>query len=393
MQLPRFLSKKQPTQGNVVAQPATPPAYGIPVAAVSQPMYTRPVPVKSGVPAASPQLVLWKQVLDIYWGNALALSMIILVPLAAHMLLWEFGPLKNGELQWLGFVLVFTMLTLQSWGIISALDRWSQRRAGIPLSVSYGYRLKQILATAWVIILALIFVTGGLFLFVLPGLYMLLYFSVAIFMPVCRQITGYTALMTSLAYIKGREKEIIPHLVLAVGIVTITLLIPFTVTDFLGITFINSSLWGADLLLVTPLLISYFFLIFQKVMQTNPVTDVYIPPLKNPLVLMGAAGYIIAIFAGVVLLSPNTFRSRQTVSDDQLRERDKQIIDTALRNYYYDIKSYPLTLDTLKPHYLSVVPLDPRYQLPYVYESASDGQDYKLCLRLEAGLSCSGKPQ
>ncbi len=338
---------------------------------------------------AAPKKTLMQQVVEIYWENALTLSFIILVPLTGQMILWELSPLKRGELLPLGFLWVFILLVLQSWGIISALNKWSQRQSGQPATAGSTYRIKQIFATAGVIILGSFLILGGFFLLILPGLYLLLYFSLALFLPVCEGTGAYHSLMTSKAYIKGREKELIPHLLTSAVVLAATELVMLTVTDFFGVAFLNSSLWGAGLLLITPLMISYFFLIFRKFRKNYTASAVYSG--RNFSVWLTLAGYLVAAAAVFTWINPGLFRSQQAVSDDQKRVQDKQVIEQALQRYYNDIKSYPLTLDTLKPHYLSKIPFDPRYQLPYVYQSANDGQSYKLCLQLDTGLSCSGQ--
>src|SRR3989344_3264730 len=99
--------------------------------------------------------------------------------------------------------LTLAVIVIQLWSQIALLCAIKDREENIGIKESYRRGRGKIISYFWVSFLSGIIITGGLFLFFVPGLIFFIWFSLASFVFISENKKGWSALAASKNYVKG----------------------------------------------------------------------------------------------------------------------------------------------------------------------------------------------
>jgi len=106
----------------------------------------------------------------------------------------------------LGLILVLWLafLLLNFWAQIALIRVVAKREERIGVKEAYFYAIRKTFSYLWVIILSGIIITGGMFLFFIPGVVFAVWFSLAAFVLVNEDARGMAAILKSKEYMRGQ---------------------------------------------------------------------------------------------------------------------------------------------------------------------------------------------
>jgi len=305
----------------------------------------------------------------------------------------SFAVLVGGEFLITGGIGLFLLLVIlffviipisQVWGQIALLYAIKdvQERIGIIESYRRGWR--KIISYWWISLLAGFIILGGFLLLVVPGIVLMVWFSLALFVLVAEDLKGMDALLKSKEYIKGKWIGVLWRLFF---IVAISLIISF-ISSFLFIVLkvpfgskISNFIVG---LFLTPLTMTYLFLVYRNLKSIKG--EVVFAPNKGKkaiFIFIGILGTLLIpiMLFSTVFLNLNSAREK---ARDARRRADVTHIQLGLEIYYDKNNQYPFSLDELSPNYLLNTPVDPSTGQSYQYQLDQDSEDYTLCTQFEA---------
>lgn len=291
-------------------------------------------------------------------------------------------------------VIVFFLVILvsQLWGQTALLYAIRDSQEGIGVVEAYRRGWRKILSYWWVSVLVGFITMGGFLLFFVPGIIFAVWFSLAMFVLISEDLKGMNALLKSREYVKGNWGKVLWRF-LFIGVLSFIIALVL----FLNLTFLKIPFGGeigqlAIGLFLTPFATTYTFLMYNN-LKALKGEFVFAPTggRKTKFIIVGIIGFL---FIPVVLLSIifTGFDSVKEGVRDARREADIRQIQHGLEFYYYQNRSYPLSLNELPPQYLPAVPADPKTGLPYHYQLTGDA-DYQLCAELESRAQKCVTPQ
>lgn len=286
----------------------------------------------------------------------------------------------------LGALVLFLFATTfisQSWGQTSLLFAIKDSSEEIGVWEAYRRGWHKLYSYWWITLLMGFIVLGGFFLFIIPGIIFAVWFSMAMFILIAEDLKGMNALLKSREYVKGRWGDVLWRLFF-VSIFSLILSAASTyVFKSLDVPF--GEMVGSFVLtiLMTPLIMTYLFLLYSNLKDTRVVSFAPTGGQKAAFISVGILGALIipAIIAFVISSNLSVARTR---SNDSIRQSDIGKIQVALEFYYNDhSNTYPSTLNELPQEYLSST-LDPVTKQPYRYQLQADGKNYEMCAQLES---------
>jgi hypothetical protein len=179
-------------------------------------------------------------------------------------------------------------------------------------AVAKGTKIKESFRAAvhllpsyiWLMILTGVLVLGGMFLFIIPGIYLMTTFAFAQFILISENEKGNKALSTSAAYVRGRWWGIFSKTAL-VGILGIILsgLLQGILTAILGKSASGAIINLYNTLLWNPFLLVFIWTLFKNARDTAlPRHHATEEKTKNIAVSVSLAGFILIIL--VMLMVP-----------------------------------------------------------------------------------------
>lgn len=285
--------------------------------------------------------------------------------------------------------------------------------AETPLGVGAACRAawRRLLSYWWLQFLAGFVLFGGLILFLVPGVFLAVGFSIALFVFMVEDRKGIAALRASRAYVRGRWWNVLWRLLFIVGTVSLASLLLFGVTTF----FIGLLFFFPFVLLAVPLFTAYLYILYRELRRTaSPaVLKEAAEGSRAPYVVFAVVGALAlsAMISAPILLrrfgvlkeqvyweygtSVPRAEQEEAIAEpiaqlfNARRMQDLSTLEGALLRFYNEKGSYPERLTELESNALPHVPTDPKSQLPYKYMREGDGTQYRLCAVLNFGeLEC-----
>ena len=336
---------------------------------------------------------LYKQRLGTFLG-IMIIPMLVLIGLTAllagggflglTLLSSKFAAGGIGVLIVLAIVFFVAIFISQAWGQTALLYaiKDSQERIGVIEAYRRGWH--KIVSYWWVVLLVGFITMGGFLLLIVPGIIFSTWFSLAIFILIAEDLKGMNALLKSREYVKGKWGSIFWRF-LFIGIISIIIsLVPALIFDFLKIPFGSQFSRLVIGLFLTPLVMSYSFLVYSNLKAVKG--EVAFAPTggkKATFIFVGILGILVipAILFSTVFLSLNSAREK---GRDARRQADISQIRVGLEIFYSEQNRYPFSLNELSPQYLPTTPVDPSTNQPYQYQLQQNGTDYQVCTQLES---------
>lgn len=162
-------------------------------------------------------------------------------------------------------ILAVGVSVIQLWGQVALLYAIKDREENIGFKEAYRRGWHKILSYFWISFLSSFIIVGGLFLFFIPGLIFLVWFSLASFVMISENVTGIAALLKSRDYVKGHWWNVFWRFLSIAVLVCVVLYIVVAISGLSGnkesgflLQYFLSSLF------LVPFLNIYFFLIYEN---------------------------------------------------------------------------------------------------------------------------------
>jgi hypothetical protein len=268
---------------------------------------------------------LWNEAFEIYKKHYQILISIIAVTLVPSAVLSvfsdknitasvvnTFGAAVSGLSS---LILMILTIVVSSWGQVSLMYAVKDREKGITVSQAFGYGWQKILSYWWVMILGGVIALGGFILFIIPGFYIAVWFSLASFVIVAEEEKGMNALLKSREYVKGRVASVFWRC-LFLGLTSLLVAIPAGIL-FVGLPEPWRSVFSGSVtsLLFTPFGVIYLYLLYRELaVLKGEFVFASEQKTKRIFVAIGVLGILapfsIILFVGAAVLShPSLFSS------------------------------------------------------------------------------------
>ena len=347
------------------------------------------------------------------------LPYVVMIPLAVF-LIWSISiALSLSDVQFnilsifliVAGVAIFTLAAVlaQSWGqttmLYAALH--SQGNPSIVYCFKKGWKI--VFAHWWVSFLTTCITIGGFFLFFVPGLLFIVWFSFVDFVFVGEKKKGMAALLQSKAHVHGYFWYVTKRYFFIIVFTSLILLVPLSLIPS-NMVLLAIIIVCFLLLFVTPVSTIYMSLVYKNIQTVKSESNQSSKETRSLLLFVGLLGFLVIpllIIAIVVQIftkafmettfSKNSknfprrvFASNQTIVEaiDADRMQDRILIRDGLRKYYQQNLSYPEVLHQLFPVYLSELPVDPVTMHTYEYKPTDNEADYMLCMYFETRSEC-----
>lgn len=176
----------------------------------------------------------------------------------------------------LSVALIFGSIVIQLWSQAALLCAIKDREENISIKESYRRGWNKIISYFWVSFLSGIIITGGIFLFFVPGLIFFIWFSLASFVFISENKKGWSALMASKEYVRGNWWGIFWRF-LFIGTIAYLFLYSFNVLAIftvVSVIDIKKIYFYIGYLLLAPMVTIYLFLIYENLKKINSTDSV-----------------------------------------------------------------------------------------------------------------------
>ncbi len=315
----------------------------------------------------------------------------------------------------LGFIIAFLflmvpMIIIQMWAQAAMIYAIKDSAENISAAEAYRRSWRKIGSLFWTGFISCIIIAGGFMLFVVPGIILAVWFSLASYIVISEDISGMDALLKSREYIRGKGWEVFSlFLVMFLLWITISVGAQFglgilnMIFTAMGLGFIGlilSLFVGIAVTLITPLMTAYSYLIYKH-LRGIKAGLIFLPSFgsKIKFIAVGLLGILIGV--GMILLPFILFSSLSSVlgfllpdygraqnrAMDASRQANIASLYPPLVMYADEHDNmYPASLYELVPEYTGAIPLDPKTKQPYEYLRLKNGEDFKLCAKLSTGI-------
>lgn len=244
---------------------------------------------------------LLKRTFQIYKSRILVFLGIMIIPFLVSLLV--FGSaflLKILKVPWVWFIVAiigyFVLVIVNLWSRVSLLYVIKEREQKIGIKESFRKGWHKIISYLWLSILAGFIIMGGYLLFIIPGIILGVWFSLASYVLVSEDKKGMTALLRSKQLIKGYWGKVFwRFLVLGLIVLLISLVAGF-------IPLVRNIIY----LFIAPFSITFGFLIYENLKQLKEGIPFEPPKRKTKVgfILIGILGLILipAIIATSIIL-------------------------------------------------------------------------------------------
>jgi len=276
---------------------------------------------------------------------------------------------------------------IQAWGQLSLLYAIKDSNEDIGAIDCYRRSWHKILSYWWISLLVGFITLGGFFLLFIPGIIFAIWFSLAVFILVAEDIKGMNALLKSKEYVRGNWGEVFLRFLFIGGIFLIVSFILLIIVYLFRIPYGEGIIRIVIGFFAIPLAMTYSFLIYRDLKRLKG--EITLPPnggKKTAFILAAILGLLIIplILSSLAFFRFNSgFDSARVKSRDNYRESDLKQIQIFLDLYYEEYDNYPHSLDALSPDYITTIPVDPQTNESYQYQLIQDGDDYRICAKME----------
>lgn len=216
-------------------------------------------------------------------------------------LLVKFLPKQNSILT-VGVALIIGLasIVISFWSQI-ALFLAAREKGRISFQDAFSGAWGKVLSFWWIAILTSLIVTGGLLLFIIPGIIFGIWFSFSLFVFLNEDIKGFNALLKSRKYVEGVFGSILWRQFFF-ALVSILLILPVAIIGAIALGESSEIIVNAfSALVLGPLGIIYFYLVYKKVKKfRGPLS--FSPSGKQK------AGYIAVALLGFAALAYMAFQ-------------------------------------------------------------------------------------
>ena len=277
-------------------------------------------------------------------------------------------------------ILIPVIFMLLIWSQAALIRAIADSEEGIGFKEAYRRTKSKIFSYAWANALAGLAIIGGFILFVIPGIFVLVWLRFSgLIVVIDGDARGLSAILKSKEYVRGYWKKVFWRIFIFGLIVTI----PAFILNLIPIVnFVAGPVFG---FIVAPLGVIYSYLLFSSIKQAKGPFE-FAPSRKAKL------GFGILALLGTIILPVILAVSVLSSLDiSKTRARDaRRVSDVSnfqlLAEIYYERKGfYPSSLNDLKTEKLIIgeIPTDPKTKIPYMYTSQSDKQNYTICATFE----------
>lgn len=168
----------------------------------------------------------------------------------------------------LSAILALGGIVIQLWSHTALLYAIKDREENINIKESYRRGWNKITSYLWVSLLSGLIISGGFFLFFVPGLIFLIWFSLASFILIYEGKKGWSALMTSREYIKGNWWSVFWRFLFIGLIFWLFLYLLNILADFSLSSVFEKIYFYIGYVLSAPLVTIYLSLIYEN-LKTN----------------------------------------------------------------------------------------------------------------------------
>lgn len=281
------------------------------------------------------------------------------------------------------FLFAFLLVLLQVWGLVALMYAISDQEGTAGVSSLFQKGLKMLLPLLWVSLLISLISFGGFLLFLVPGIILTVWFSLAGFILITENTRGMSALLRSKEYIRGSFAGTLWRLVF-VGVLWIVILFPLSFLlkmapygDILTQILITFTLF--------PISVAYWFRLYHHLKTRKSETSLPEATSKQKalFITIGLAGFLVLPLALGILrgIGFKSISSANTTVNDTLRQANIRTIQVDLELQKDRTGEYPTSLSELTPS-SGTIPKDPVTTASYTYTKI--GADmYTLCADLE----------
>ena len=337
---------------------------------------------------------IYKQKLKTFLGIMIITSLVTILFVAILFIPFL---LKLGTI---GIVIKIILLSIsiigivitQLWGTIALIYTTVNHEQKIGIKEAFQKTQNKIISCLWIAFLSGFIITGGMFLFIIPGMLFSIWFSFVYYILITENLNGINALLKSKEYIKGKFWGVLWRLIfigLFIGLLYVFIFfLASLLFEFLqknNYNFIFDIISQIISIFITPFFTIYCFLIYKNLKELKG--EYTIAVTKNTKNIF----YIFCIlgFLGILLISSLAIffglNKAKIIARDAERKTDITQIQLLLKSYYSNKNEYPLSLNQLNSTIPinSNIPNDPKTNLPYEYQLLQEGKNYKLCVNFE----------
>lgn len=186
------------------------------------------------------------------------------------------------------FILGFGLFIIQLWSQIALIYAIAGRDRKLGIKEAYQNSFRKILSYFWIVIISIIVIGGGMFLFVVPGIVFGVWFCLAVYVFISEDVRGMSALLKSKEYVRGNGLAVFwRFLALGLIFIGISLAVSFAVSlisivaipaisSLLGSSTANgiaSILWLPLQLIIAPFGTIYGFLVYERLRAMRGTFD------------------------------------------------------------------------------------------------------------------------
>lgn len=282
----------------------------------------------------------------------------------------------------LAFLSIFIFGLTQSalYALIAKKDR------SFSITDSFHLGVKKLVPLLWTMILFCMVVFTGFTIFFIPGLICLVWFTVTPYIVMTENIHGFSALMKSKEYIRGKWFAVFWRLIAIVLFVSfgslITGLALNTITTHApqtpAISILNSIVLFLYSLVTWPFTMIYISFMYDD-LRVGRESFEFRPSRKSWIIFLIIAAISILSLVGTIFGIFTAYHAIYDQKSDMTRIHDTENIRYALDKYYAEKHHFPSNLNELIPEYIKSYPQDPESHQPYEYKQENQGQQYEVC--------------
>ena len=165
--------------------------------------------------------------------------------------------------------LTLAVIVIQLWSQIALLCAIKDREENIGVKESYRRGWGKIISYFWVSFLSGIIITGGLFLFFVPGLIFFIWFSLASFVFISENKKGWSALAASKKYVRGNWLGVFWRFLCIAVISWLFFYLLTILASFVAVPAIEKIYFYVGYVLLTPMVTIYSFLIYENLKKIH----------------------------------------------------------------------------------------------------------------------------
>lgn len=282
-------------------------------------------------------------------------------------------------------IFIFLSVFIFGWTQTALYALIVKKDRAFPLSEAFHIGLTKLLPFLWVTILFCLFLVTGSFLLIIPGILCIVWFSMAPYIVMNEDIHGFTALMKSKEYVKGKWLAVFGRLIAVILLVSITsstigffLNILSNTADSPVIPILSSIIVFIFSLITAPFTIIYISFIYDDLRVGREATAFQASP-RSKIIFWIVLALSTLVVVGTIFTAFGAYHYITSASTDSVKLQQTENIRGALDEFYSNKGYYPASLNELLPEFIRSIPNDPDTKMPYKYTQDRDGQEYSLC--------------